>query len=143
METTDILEGLSILLVALLAGSMLFFSFVMAPLIFIKLESREAGKLVRAVFPWYYLLIIVLSLLGSLALLRITPLNAGLLAAVAISTMYSRQILMPSINHYRDRSKSGEEGAKKVFDKLHLRSEILNVLQILTVVAVLVHLAFF
>lgn len=142
MDLHNILQGVGTVLIALLAGSMLFFSFVMAPLIFIKLEIDVAGRFVRAIFPWYYLLIIVLATTGSLALVAIAPLNAGLLALVAASTIYCRQSLMPRINEYRDRSKAGEEGTNKIFDKLHRRSEILNGLQLLAVVAVLLHLAF-
>ena len=142
MDMITILQGIGIVLVALLAGSMLFFSFVMAPLIFIKLDIDVAGKFVRAVFPWYYLLIIVLAATGAVVLVAFAPLNAGLLALVAASTVYCRQSLMPSINEYRDRSKAGEEVTTQIFDKLHRRSEILNGLQLLAVVAVLLHLAF-
>ena len=142
MDIGNILQGFSTVLSALLAGSMLFFSFVMAPLIFIKLEIKEAGRFVRAVFPWYYSLIIVLSGLGSLFLVAIAPLNAALLSLVAVSAIYCRQSLMPTINDHRDRSNTGEEGASKIFDKLHRRSEVLNGLQLLAAVAVLIHLSF-
>ena len=46
---------------AILVGSMVFFSWVMAPLIFIKLDETTAGPFVRSIFPWYYLVIIGLS----------------------------------------------------------------------------------
>ena len=49
---------------------------------------------------------------------------------------------MPRINEYRDRSRAGEAGTTEVFDKLHRRSEVLNGLQLLAVMAVLLHLAF-
>ena len=142
MELIQILQGVATVLVALLAGSMLFFSFVMAPLIFIKLDIDVAGKFVRAVFPWYYLLILILAGLGALTLVAFAPLNAGLMALIAASTAYCRQHLMPRINEYRDRSRAGEAGTTEVFDKLHRRSEVLNGLQLLAVMAVLLHLAF-
>ncbi|HBW83131.1 MAG: hypothetical protein CMD92_06975 [Gammaproteobacteria bacterium] len=142
MDLTNILQGFATLLVALLAGSMLFFSFVMAPLIFIKLDIDVAGKFVRAVFPWYYLLILVLAGLSALTLAALAPLNAALMLLIAGSTAYCRQYLMPQINEHKDRSRAGESGATEVFDKLHRRSEILNGLQLLAVMAVLIHLAF-
>ena len=142
MELIQILQGVATVLVALLAGSMLFFSFVMAPLIFIKLDIDVAGKFVRAVFPWYYLLILILAALGALTLVAFAPLNAGLMALIAASTAYCRQYLMPRINEYRDRSRAGEAGTTEIFDKLHRRSEVLNGLQLLAVMAVLLHLAF-
>ena len=91
MDFSNILQGITTVITGLLAGSMLFFSFVMAPLIFIKLEIREAGKFVRAVFPWYYLVVIALSGLGGIALVAIAPLNASLLFLVTISAIYCRQ----------------------------------------------------
>ena len=124
MQLIQILQGVATVLVALLAGSMLFFSFVMAPLIFIKLDIDVAGKFVRAVS--YYLLILILAGLGTLTLVAFAPLNAGLMALIAASTAYCRQYLMPRINEYRDRSRAGEAGTTEVFDKLHRRSEVLN-----------------
>lgn len=141
MDLISILQSASLVFVALLAGSMMFFSFVMAPLIFIKLELEVAGKFVRAVFPWYYLLIIVLASIAGMLLLAFAPLNAGLLALVVVTALYSRQSLMPAINHYRDRSLAGEQGTSQIFDSLHRRSEIINGLQLLAVMAVLLHLA--
>tara|TARA_B110000008_G_C16496451_1_gene374341 strand:- start:36 stop:476 length:441 start_codon:yes stop_codon:yes gene_type:complete len=142
MDFSNILQGIATVITGLLAGSMLFFSFVMAPLIFIKLEIREAGKFVRAVFPWYYLVVIALSGLGGIALVAIAPLNASLLFLVTISAIYCRQSLMPSINDHRDRSNSGEEVANKIFNKLHRRSEVINGLQLLATMAVLLHISF-
>ena len=142
MELIQILQGIATVLVALLAGSMLFFSFVMAPLIFVKLDIDVAGKFVRAVFPWYYLLILILAGLGALTLVAFAPLNAGLMLLITGSTAYCRQYLMPQINYFRDRSRAGEAGTTEIFDKLHRRSEVLNGLQLLAVLAVLLHLAF-
>ena len=142
MELIQILQGVATVLVALLAGSMLFFSFVMAPLIFVKLDIDVAGKFVRAVFPWYYLLILILAGLGALTLVAFAPLNAGLMLLIAGSTAYCRQYLMPQITQFRDRSRAGEAGSTDIFDKLHRRSEALNGLQLMAVMAVLLHLAF-
>lgn len=127
---------------ALLTGSMVFFSFVMAPLIFIKLDIDVAGRFVRAVFPWYYLLVTVLATIASLLLIAFLPLNSTLMALVAGSGFYCRQFLMPKINEFRDRSLADEEEAGKIFERLHKRSEIINGLQLLAVFAVLSHISF-
>lgn len=136
------MQGISIIVMSLLTGAMVFFSFAMAPLIFIKLDIDVAGRFVRAVFPWYYLLIIVVGTTACLILLVFAPLNAGLMFLVAGSGLYCRQHLMPKINEYRDRSLAGEKELSKTFDRLHKRSEIINGLQLLAVFAVLVHIAF-
>ena len=56
----DFLTILGQVSVATLFGSMAFFSCVMAPLIFIKLEAATASQFIRSVFPRYYLVILVL-----------------------------------------------------------------------------------
>lgn len=142
MEITGIVQGISIIIMSLLTGSMVFFSFAMAPLIFIKLDIDVAGRFVRAVFPWYYLLVIVLGSIACLLLLAFAPLNSGLMALVAVSGLYCRQLLMPKINEYRNRSLAGEKEASKIFERLHKRSEIINGSQLFAVFAVLVHIAF-
>ena len=50
------------LLTAAVFGSMLFFSFVMAPLIFTQLDEATAGRFIRAVFPWYYAILGVINM---------------------------------------------------------------------------------
>ncbi len=142
MELTQLLQGSASVSTALLFGAMAFFSFLMAPLIFIKLEAEIAGKFVRAVFPWYYLTLICLSSISCLLLITIAPLNAGLLALVASSALYCRQILMPSINNFRDQAKSGDIKSNQSFERLHKRSEFLNYLQLIAVLAVMLHLSF-
>lgn len=143
MDMIWISTVLALIVTAILAGSMVFFSAVMAPLIFIKLDMPVAGGFVRAVFPWYYLLIAVLAGIGGLGLLAALPLNASMLLLVAASALYCRQILTPQINEFRDQSLAGDKQAGKTFNRLHKRSEIINGLQILAVLAVLLHLAFF
>lgn len=139
--SAELLISIGSTLVAMLAGVMLFFSLVIAPLIFIKLEAEAAGLFVRAVFPWYYLIIIVLALLAGLLLFSSWPLNATLLALVSSSAAYCRQSLMPAINRNRDAAKEGDVAANTLFKRLHRRSEIINVLQLVAVLAVILHLS--
>ena len=90
MELIQILQGVATVLVALLAGSMLFFSFVMAPLIFIKLDIDVAGKFARGV-PLVLPVDSDSGRAGPLTLVAFAPLNAGLMALIAASTAYCRQ----------------------------------------------------
>ncbi len=143
MDFISLLAVLSLVLTAVLLGSMVFFSAVVAPLVFTRLEIDAAGRLVRAIFPWYYLLIMVCAGMSGLGLLAALPLNALLLLAVAASATYCRQLLMPRINTFRDRELDGDKQAGQVFNRLHRRSEVINVLQVLAVLAVFLHLAFF
>ena len=126
---------------ATLFGSMAFFSCVMAPLVFIKLEEATAGRFIRSVFPWYYLVVLVLSLVAALALAFALPLHAAAMAAVAAGAVVSRQMLMPRINHHRDAMLAGDSSAGKSFDRLHKLSVWINGAQLLAALAILVLLA--
>ena len=41
-------------ILAMVLGMMIFFSFVLAPMIFKILDAENAGKFVRKIFPYYY-----------------------------------------------------------------------------------------
>ena len=124
--------------VATLFGSMVFFSGVIAPLIFTKLDEATAGRFVRSIFPWYYLVIAGLSLLATASLLAIHPLEAAIMAIIALSAVFARQFLMPRINDYRDRMVEGDKKAEKAFARLHRFSVWTNGVQLIGALTVLV-----
>ena len=137
----DYLTSAALVLLALVLGGMTFFSFVMAPLVFVKLPIDVAGRFIRQVFPVYYL---VMGLAASMAfplLLREYPGKAMVLAAVVCAFAYARQVLMPRINQLRDRELEGDKAAGRDFAKLHRASVIINGVQLLTVFAVFISLA--
>lgn len=129
------------LLVAALFGSMLFFSFVMAPLVFANLDAPDAARLIRAVFPWYYLVLLVLSGLAGLLLAVPAPLEGGVMLAIASLAAFSRQLLMPNINKLRDKSHEGDKTAGRRFRQLHGASVLINMVQLVGVTLVLISLA--
>jgi hypothetical protein len=112
-------------------GAIVFFSFVVAPTAFRVLGEANAGRLVRAVFPKYYLLGIVCGvLLAGVQLARgflyywggmIRP-ALILFTLLTLLSIYARQILVPAANAARD---SGESGRGR-FRTLHRRSVMLN-----------------
>ena len=124
-----------------LFGSMAFFSAVMAPLIFIKLEPSVAGAFIRQVFPWYYLVIICLSAIAALALTTQDRVNAALLVGVVLTAAFSRQVLMPRINRTRDAAMAGDAAADARFARLHRFSVWINAAQILAIAVVLFRVA--
>lgn len=115
---------------ALLFGGMAAFSFLFAPLIFAKLPIETAGGLIRGVFPWYYLFVIVASAIAGLALSASDALSAGLLLAAAAAGVVARQALMPRINQLRDAQLAGDAAAGARFDALHRASVLINVAQL-------------
>lgn len=126
---------------ATLLGSMAFFSAVMAPLVFIKLDAATAGRFIRSVFPWYYLVVLVLASLAAATLAAGRPVDAAVMAAVALGAIVSRQVLMPRINAQRDRALAGDAAAGRRFDALHRVSVWINAAQLLAAGAVMARLA--
>ena len=49
------IENLIQNLIAISLGMMIFFSFIVAPVIFKVLSAKDAGKFVRKIFPYYYI----------------------------------------------------------------------------------------
>lgn len=53
------IEFAALLLVSTLSGGMMLYSFGFAPMVFSALSTEDAGRFIRAVFPCYYLFVIV------------------------------------------------------------------------------------
>lgn len=120
-------------------GSIVFLSFVLAPVVFQTLDAAAASRLLRALFPRYYRLGLLCCAtgLGSAVLLASTHASivtsgcAVLLAAMTVSTAYSLR-LVPRINAARD------SGLRARFEALHLRSVVLNAANLVLAVGALV-----
>jgi len=121
-----ILDVIGLLSAATLFGSMAFFSAVVAPLIFVKLDAASAGSFVRGLFPWYYLIIALLSAVAAAAMAASRPIEAVIMALVALGAFISRQVLMPRINGHRDRALQGSTQAESRFVRLHRLSVWIN-----------------
>ena len=124
----------------LLLGSMLFFAAVVAPSVFRFVPEREAGIFLRGLFPRYYLWGIVLSLCMTALATFISP--AVLVSSLVVLVLFviARQVLMPAINQARDLAKQGTAGAQEKFTSLHRLSVIINLTQMLLLLAVTIHL---
>ena len=125
---------LEIILPSIVLGIMLFFSFAVAPIIFKVLKENEARNFVRTIFPYYYLINLMLISLISIFLFSKNFINLDfyLLASVAILFAVSLFILMPMINNARDQKQDIK------FKYLHMISVIINFLQIIILIYVLV-----
>lgn len=132
-----LLPAIGLYTTALLLGTMAFFSGVIAPLVFVKLDAKTAGGFIRQVFPWYYLIIIVLAGAGALALMVVSERGAHLLSIVCALAIISRQLLMPRINAARDAVLAGNPARETMFNRLHRASVWINGANILLVAVVL------
>ena len=121
-----------------LLSIMIFYSFGIAFNVHKTLDKENAGKLLRKLFPLYFLWGIIISIFIEIIFLyQGTSLKALLMAVVAIGFLYSRQVLVPLLNKNRDLANEGDEEAKKAFGSLHLRSVSINIMQMVLLIVVL------
>ena len=103
----------TLLITALLFGGMTLYSFGFAAFVFSALPAQTAGPLIRKAFPHFYLFVLATSALAA-GLASLFDLRTALiLALVALTTVFARQILMPAINAATD------SGKKRRFAQLH------------------------
>ena len=128
---------------SIILGTMIFFSFLMAPLIFTKLEGEVAGRFIRAVFPWYYLFLGILSLFSLIAMVFANRMDAIFMILFFLGVVVSRQIIMPKINIYRDLSVNNNGKAESMFNLLHRSSVGINFAQIVICLIVILRLVLY
>jgi len=140
----------SVYLLALtgLVGSILFFSFGVAPVIFSVLGAESGGKFVRALFPRYYLWGVICCSIALPALICGTltfpelrgpwvGVQAGLIAGCLVICLFCGNTLTPLINEARD---GGPEMADR-FNRLHRDSVRLNAVVLLLGIILLIGFA--
>jgi hypothetical protein len=115
---------LALLTTALLFGGMLLYAFGFAAFLFTALPASVAGPTIRRAFPHFYLFVIVVAALAAALLWPHDRFATGLLALVALSTVPTRQILMPAINAATD------AGNKRRFALLHGLSVVVTLAHI-------------
>ena len=110
----------AVLSTALLFGGMTLYSFAFAAFLFSALPAPAAGALLRQAFPWFYGFVMATALVAAVLW---WPYDAGvavLMAAVAVTTVPVRQLLMPAINRATD------AGQRQRFKWLHALSVLVT-----------------
>jgi len=114
---------------------MLFYSIVIAANVHKTLDKDNAGKLLRVLFPSYFLTTAILSLIALIfSIIEKSFINTILLFLILLGSIVSRQYLVPKINAERDLQISGNISSKKNFAKLHTLSVSINLLQIIILI---------
>ena len=128
------IEQISIYLTAMILGIMLFFSFVIAPVVFTTLDEDNARKFIRKIFPFYYNVNLGLSFIVLLIFVFLSKLGIEFYLILAICSLFatSNYLLMPLINKYRD------EKQDKKFKQSHFVSVVINFVQMILLVIVLI-----
>ena len=126
--------NLSNFLVSGILAIMLFFSFTIAPIIFKSLDEKNARNFIRNIFPYYYFINLILSILVIIFFVSLNfyGLNFYLILSVAILFAFSQFILMPMINNFRDNNET------KKFNYTHSVSVVINIIQMVFLVIILI-----
>ena len=140
-----IIDAAALAAVAAVFGGMVFFAFVYAPLVFIKLGTETGGRFIREVFPVYYVAMGATSIAAAVLLAFASSAARGAdalaMACIGIVFFLARFVLLPVINRSREAGQAGDLAAKKRFDALHRASVVVNAIQMLAVLVVLVRYA--
>mgnify|MGYP001471701960 FL=1 len=128
------IEQVSTYLTVMILSIMLFFSFVIAPVVFTTLDEDNARKFIRRIFPFYYNVNLGLSFIVLLTFIFLSKLGIDFYLILAICVLFatSNYLLMPLINKYRD------EKQDKKFKYSHFISVVINFIQMIFLVLLLV-----
>jgi len=129
------IQFLYILSLVVWIGSIIFFSFFTAPVVFKILDREKAGEVVGVIFPRYYAIGYVCCILSMTALLvasgGVPDLRFTFLAVMAGCTFYAGLVVGPQARDIKAEIKSQDDPQKKDvlqsrFDKIHVLSVRLN-----------------
>ena len=121
-------------LTSILLGTMLFFSFVVAPSTFRFLNEKYARKFIRGIFPLYYLLNLGISLIVVLLIAYLNDFGLKFYLMLSICTLFfiSNFFLMPLINKFKDKGKENN------FKISHFVSVIINFVQMIFLIIIII-----
>ena len=128
------MENLIQSILAISLGMMIFFSFVLAPMIFKILDAENAGKFVRKIFPYYYFVNLIFLSIAVILFIIISSLGLSfyITLSLAISFIFAQFILMPIINKFKDNNE------EKKFKYAHGISVLINFIQMVGLIYLLI-----
>ena len=128
------MENLLQNILAISLGMMIFFSFVLAPMIFKILDAENAGKFVRKIFPYYYFVNLIFLTIATVIFFFISSLGIDfyITLALALSFIFAQFLLMPLINKLKDNNQ------QKKFKYAHGLSVLINFVQMIGLIYLLI-----
>jgi len=125
---TQGVKWLYVLTLAVWIGSIVFFSFAVAPTVFKTLKPEDAAALIRRIFSKYYLIGIICAAIGIVCIgLMLADhsfskwpaiLSLLLLAGMGATDVWLRQGVMPHMNDLRDHRAAVESSGKPPDEEL-------------------------
>lgn len=129
-----LLRPAGLLISAWLFGGMLIFAVGFAAFVFKVLPSDQARLLIRRAFPPFYLFVIGTAFVAAVLLTTVDGISALVMLFIALTTIPTRQLLMPAINRATD------HGERRRFALLHALSVLITLAHIFAAGTVLVWL---
>ena len=120
-------------LTSIVLGTMLFFSFIVAPTTFKVLDENFARKFIRRIFPLYYSFCLIVLLITCNIYFFFSIFNYEFYIILILTILFaiSLFVLMPMINKFRDNK------LEKKFKVTHAISVIINLVQMIGLVVIL------
>jgi hypothetical protein len=118
------MEATALLLCAALFGGMVLYSAGFAGFLFRVLPPDTAVASLRRAFPVFYLLVIGTSVAAAVLVFASDIVSGVILSIIAVTTIPTRQLLMPAINSASD------AGNKRRFGLLHGLSVLITLAHI-------------
>ena len=109
------------LLCGLVAGTIVFYSAIVAPTVFRTLGERDASVFLRTIFPKFFLFLTLINVVNVLLALIDGQFGVMVMAAISAVLMGIAYGIIPMTNRSRD------EGLRQRFAKLHRVSVLLTV----------------
>ena len=145
---TQAVKWVYLVTLAVWIGSIVFFSFVVAPTVFKVLKPEDAARLQRALFPRYYLVGLLCAAVGIVCVGILLAdrafgkwpgiLSLLLLAATGATDLWLRQTIVPHMAELREQRAAAEQpdvALEKEWKTLHRLSVQLNVAVLLALFA--------
>ena len=128
------MENLIQNIIAISLGMMIFFSFVLAPMIFKILDAENAGKFVRKIFPYYYFVNLIFLSVAVILFYLISSLSVEfyITLILALSFIFAQFILIPLINKLKDNHQDTK------FKYAHGFSVVINFVQMIGLIYLLI-----
>ena len=128
------MENLLQNILAISLGMMIFFSFVLAPMIFKILDAESAGKFVRKIFPYYYFVNLIFLTIATIIFFFTSSLGIDfyITLTLVLSFIFAQFLLMPLINKLKDNNQ------EKKFKYAHGLSVLINFVQMIGLIYLLI-----
>ena len=128
------MENLLQNILAISLGMMIFFSFVLAPMIFKILDAENASKFVRKIFPYYYFVNLIFLSFAAILIFFISSFGIKfyITTLLVLSFIFAQFLLMPLINKLKDNNQ------EKKFKYAHGLSVLINFVQMIGLVYLLI-----